>query len=65
MRNKYRVDVTDTLVVPCGMSTIRYLGMDIDRARKVFDDTQGNVLLSMWNEDTRDFVVFGVKETES
>jgi len=39
--------------------------MDIDRARKVFDDTQGNVLLSMWNEDTRDFVVFGVKETES
>lgn len=34
---RYRVDVANTLQVPCGMNSIRFLGDDLRDARWVFE----------------------------
>ena len=64
MRNKYRVDVTETLKVPCGMNTVKYIGNSRNQAIKVYERTEPghkNVLLSYWSEVVKNFVCFKIK----
>ena len=67
--NKYRVDRVNSLRVPCGMNSIRYVGDSWGDARKVYDylDTGKDawnrpnpaygVVLSVWNEVKNDYVI--------
>jgi hypothetical protein len=65
----YRVDRAMQPVVPCGMNSILYYGKDAAEAAKVFEGAQPGtspwgepndaygVILSVWDESKRDYVV--------
>ena len=69
MTTRFRVDVAKKRVVPCGMTSIRYMGDNFKEAKSVFhaiqpgidawdrpDDNYG-VILSEWNCLISDYVV--------
>lgn len=67
--NTYRVDRADSLRVPCGMNSIRYIGDSWAQARAVFaqldpgrdawnqPNTAYGLLLSEWSDRAQDYVV--------
>lgn len=67
--NKYRVDRASSKRTPCGMVSALYIGDDWAEARRIYDaadtglDPWGEpnaaygVLVSVWNERARDYVV--------
>lgn len=69
MANKYRVDVVNSRIVPCGMNSIRYIGDNFTQAKQTFDNlptgrdawNQENatygVILSVWNESNQTYIV--------
>lgn len=65
-RTKYRVDLTSRDRVPCGMSTIRYIGGSLISAHRVFGATdptnKEGVILSQWDASERDYVILSHKE---
>ena len=74
--NKYRVDRANCKVTPCGMNSIVYIGDNWSKARAVYDTTTGGldawgqpnslygVILSVWDEGKRDYIVKAVKGLE-
>ena len=66
---KYRVDVTTSRYVPCGMNSIKYLGDDRQDALAVFSETEVGkdvwckpnaaygVILSVWNQNKQNYVI--------
>ena len=66
---KYRVDVTPTRSVPCGMNSIKYLGDDWHDARAVFAETKARVdswgkpnaaygvILSVWDDSKQQYII--------
>ena len=73
MGTKYRVDRVDSMRVPCGMNSIRYVGDSWEMARRTFnlidtgkdawgqDNPAYGVVLSVWDNDERDYVIKCVK----
>jgi hypothetical protein len=69
MNIHYRVDRANSEFVPCGMNSIQYLGSSFKEARKVFNSIPSGydvwnkpnstygLILSIWNEDTQDYVI--------
>lgn len=69
MANKYRVDRVSSRRVPCGVNSIEYIGNDWNKAREVFHHTEVGidewgapserygVILSVWNDEKRDYVI--------
>jgi hypothetical protein len=69
MNIHYRVDRANFEFVPCGMNSIQYLGSSFKKAIKVFNsipsgynvwnkpDSTYGLILSIWNEDTQDYVI--------
>lgn len=68
--NNYRVDRNkSSVIVPCGMASIIYIGDNWAEARKVFDgaltgrDSWGNpnecygLTLSVWSDTKRNYIV--------
>lgn len=68
--NNYRVDRNkSSVIVPCGMTSILYIGDNWADARTVFDnettgrDAWGNpnecygLTLAVWSEDKRDYII--------
>lgn len=68
MGTQYRVDRTDTLTAPCGMSSIVYLGDSLKEARQALINTDAGrdawnqpndkygVVLFEWNQLKYDYV---------
>ena len=48
-KSKYRVDVSQTSIVPCGMNALRYLGSSFTEAKKAFANTETGK--NAWGED--------------
>lgn len=71
--NKYRVDVSTSLRVPCGMNSIRYIGRCWKTANKVFESTRigmdawgkdnpsYGVVLTVWDSVKREYIPKRVK----
>ena len=69
MTANIRVDRVKQRQVPCGMNSIRYLGNDFRKAKRIFDELhvgvdtwdQPNcnygVILSVWNPVTNKYVI--------
>lgn len=69
MNTRYRVDVNNARVVPCGMSGLHYLGDDWESACKAFDETPAGidkwdlptagygVILSVWDFASNEYVI--------
>lgn len=69
MPNTYRVDRVNSYRVPCGVNSIIYIGDNWEKARRIFavtrqgTDTWGapnaayGVILSMWDDTKRDYVI--------
>ena len=69
MANKYRVDVANSRIVPCGMNSIRYIGDNYTQAKQTFDalpigrdawnqeNVTYGVILSVWDESKHDYIV--------
>ena len=55
MLNKYRVDVSDSNIVPCGMNSIRYIGNNLKEANRVYNATK--VGFTAWNKPNPDYGV--------
>jgi hypothetical protein len=73
--NKYRVDINNnTRIVPCGMTSILYIGDNWESARGVLAqattgvDSWGNpnslygVTLSVWSDDKRDYIIKATRD---
>jgi hypothetical protein len=67
--NTYRVDRSkETVSPPCGMSSVRYLGDNLEEALEVFHHTKGGmdawdvpnenygVMLSIWDQGREEYV---------
>ena len=71
--NKFRVDRVNTRWVPSGMNSIRYIGDDVAKARRVFDniepgkdawnqdDSSYGVVLSSWDTRTNQYEIIKEK----
>jgi hypothetical protein len=67
--NKYRVDRTDSLRVPCGMNSIVYIGARKGQASEAFSravpgldawnkpNPAYGVVLSVWDEQKQDYII--------
>lgn len=65
MVNDYRVDLNNVLRVPCGMTSIKYLGSNRAEAERAFVECQATedygVILSKWDSAKNDYVILSSK----
>ena len=74
--NNYRVDRNDSLIVPCGMNSILYIGDNRNKAISIFKraligldtwcgENHGyGVLFSKWDDKKNDYIVLESKGIE-